>query len=248
MLANIINNLRQSKHEQPLLDFDYSIIRSKRKTLCIQIRHGSVRVLVPTKLATKDIIDFLTLKQSWVHKQLLKQAKSIEQKQDIAKNNLFFVNGNLKALTILRGRYLVIDNNESELQITVPNRVTDENVAKYSKQQLLNWYKQQALTHLPIRLEQLSHHCGLQPSNLQIKKYKARWGSCNSKGVINLNYLLMMTPPFVIDYVIIHELCHLQHMNHSARFWQLVARYDPNYKTAKQWLKTNSIALNTIHL
>jgi predicted metal-dependent hydrolase len=248
LLANIINSLRQTTQEQPLLDFNYSIIRSKRKTLCIQIRNGNVRVLAPARLAQQDIIDFLAHKQSWVNKQLIIQAKTREQKQELAQSNQFFIHGKLKTLTMLRGNYLVIDNSEFNWQITIPNKVSVDNLAKYSKQQLLNWYKQQALVYLPKRLEQLSNTFALYPSNVQVKKYKARWGSCNSKGVINLNYLLMMTPSFVIDYVITHELCHLQHLNHSADFWQLVADCDPNYKTAQQWLKTNSIALNTIHL
>jgi predicted metal-dependent hydrolase len=248
LLANILNNLRQTAQKQPLLDFDYSIIRSKRKTLCIQIRNARVRVLAPARLAQQDILDFLAHKQSWVNKQLIEQAKTLEQKQEIAQSNHVFINGQLKTLTILRGNYLVIDESELSWNITVPNRVCAENLAKYSKQQLLNWYKQQALVYLPKRLEQLSNTFALYPSNVQVKKYKARWGSCNSKGVINLNYLLMMTPPFVVDYVIIHELCHLKHLNHSAAFWQLVADCEPNYKTAQQWLKTNSVTLNTIHL
>ena len=76
-------------------------------------------------------------------------------------------------------------------------------------------------------------------TSLKIRKYRARWGSCNSKGQISLNYWLMICPDWVIDYVLIHELCHLQHLDHSRQFWQLVHSYFPNVEQAKQWLDSH---------
>ena len=83
----------------------------------------------------------------------------------------------------------------------------------------------------------------LKPKRLSFKWVKSRWGSCSSKGAIHLNVCLIGAPLWVIDYVIIHELAHLKHMNHSAAFWELVKNYDSDYKRAITWLKNHQYAL-----
>lgn len=80
---------------------------------------------------------------------------------------------------------------------------------------------------------------GVQPTAIIVKTYKARWGSCYSDGRISFNWKLIMAATWVIDYVVVHELCHLIHHNHSANFWRLVEQYYPSYKQAKEWLKQN---------
>ena len=83
----------------------------------------------------------------------------------------------------------------------------------------------------------------LKPLRIKIRRYSSRWGSCNSRGELSFNTLLMMLPIEVINYVVVHELCHLQHLNHSKEFWQLVAQYIPHYNQATQWVKTNQSTL-----
>ena len=78
---------------------------------------------------------------------------------------------------------------------------------------------------------------------MNIRQYSARWGSCNNRKEISFNYLLMMAPPWVIDYVVIHELCHLTHLNHSQHFWQLVIKHCAYFQEAKQWLKHHQTEL-----
>ena len=84
---------------------------------------------------------------------------------------------------------------------------------------------------------------GVSYGRVTIRSQKTRWGSCSSRGNLSFNCLLMLTPPEVIDYVIVHELCHLKQMNHSFRFWAEVKRIVPDYREAKQWLKENSESL-----
>ena len=109
-------------------------------------------------------------------------------------------------------------------------------LAKYVKKQLEAFFKIQAHHYIIDRVTELSTETSLIPNQIKIRQYKARWGSCNNRGDVSFNYLLAMTPRWVIDYVIIHELCHLQHLNHSKYFWLLVSKYCPNYSDAKQWL------------
>ena len=84
---------------------------------------------------------------------------------------------------------------------------------------------------------------GVRPQALSVRTQHSRWGSCSSKGSLSLNALLMLAPEAVRDYVVVHELCHLKEMNHSARFWAEVARVLPDYRTWRDWLKANGHAL-----
>ena len=111
------------------------------------------------------------------------------------------------------------------------------------KQQLQQWFIEQANFVLSTRIETLQKITGITMQSLKIRHYKSRWGSCDAKHRINLNWLLVMAPPTVIDYVIIHELCHIKHLNHSTKFWQLVKRFYPNPDSAKAWLTNNQAHL-----
>nr|VFK42120.1 MAG: hypothetical protein BECKSD772F_GA0070984_11142 [Candidatus Kentron sp. SD]VFK47869.1 MAG: hypothetical protein BECKSD772E_GA0070983_11082 [Candidatus Kentron sp. SD]VFK79731.1 MAG: hypothetical protein BECKSD772D_GA0070982_106212 [Candidatus Kentron sp. SD] len=94
---------------------------------------------------------------------------------------------------------------------------------------LEHWYRKQARDHLPVRLTALSEHVDAHPAKVSIRAQKTRWGSCSGKGHISLNWRLMLLPTQLVDYVLIHELCHLHHFNHSPRFWALVRRWVPDY-------------------
>lgn len=94
-----------------------------------------------------------------------------------------------------------------------------------------------ALQHIPKRVSYYAKQIGVTYGKIIIRNQKTRWGSCSSKGNLNFNCLLMRMPPEVIDYVVVHELCHRKEMNHSKAFWQEVEKVLPDYKTRRQWLK-----------
>jgi len=96
-----------------------------------------------------------------------------------------------------------------------------------------------AAKELPTRTFEFAALHKLSVSRVTIRAQRSRWGSCSFKGVISLNWRLIQTPPFVRDYIILHELMHLRQMNHSARFWREVERVCPDFRTAKRWLKEN---------
>ena len=96
-----------------------------------------------------------------------------------------------------------------------------------------------ALQHIPKRVSYYAKQIGVTYGKITIRNQKTRWGSCSSKGNLNFNCLLMLTPPEVIDYVIVHELCHRKEMNHSVAFWAEVEKVIPDYKEQVKWLKEN---------
>ena len=97
---------------------------------------------------------------------------------------------------------------------------------------------EKAVQYIPQRVSFFARQVGVSYGRITIRNQKSKWGSCSSQGNLNFNCLLMLCPPEVIDYVVVHELCHRREMNHSPRFWALVEAVIPNYAALRQWLKT----------
>ncbi|MBF1183159.1 MAG: M48 family metallopeptidase [[Eubacterium] sulci] len=103
--------------------------------------------------------------------------------------------------------------------------------------------KKEARNHLASLTEYWAEKIGVSYGRISIRGQKTRWGSCSSKGNLNYNYLLILCPDDVIEYVVIHELCHRVYMNHSKRFWEKIEEFCPNYRQARKWLKQNGNSL-----
>ena len=111
---------------------------------------------------------------------------------------------------------------------------------------VIAWYKKQAFLDFARRLELFAAKLGVATPPLTLSNAQSRWGSCNSRGEVRLNWRLLQAPPHIINYVICHELAHLKQMNHSAKFWVVVAQLFPNYKAAEKELKALSPQLHRI--
>jgi predicted metal-dependent hydrolase len=109
---------------------------------------------------------------------------------------------------------------------------------------VIQWYQKQAMTDFTRRLEIFSSKLGVKFTSLALSNAASRWGSCNSKKEIRLNWRLLQAPPHIINYVVCHELAHIKEMNHSAKFWETVASIFPDYKSAEKELKTLSPKLH----
>ncbi len=106
-------------------------------------------------------------------------------------------------------------------------------------------YRDAAKEYIPQRVEYYHSLTGGHYHKIAIRDQKTRWGSCSATGTLSFNYRLMLAPPRVLDYVVVHELCHLTHMNHSKAFWDMVASILPDYKEYRKWLKDNG---HTLHV
>ena len=113
-------------------------------------------------------------------------------------------------------------------------------------QSLKKWYLSAAQSTLLERLTYWAGQIGVQPQRLSLRDQKTRWGSCSSRGGISLNWRLIMAPPPVIDYLVIHELCHLRQPNHSPAYWREVARWCPDFRLHRQWLRQHGALLGKI--
>lgn len=154
----------------------------------------------------------------------------------------------LDASVLVRAPFLVKDTEikrfvkEKETWITEHLKMAEERQKKEEKVQKLtmeevNRLADRALEVIPARVKYYASFMNVQYGRITIRNQKTRWGSCSGKGNLNFNCLLMLAPEAVLDYVVVHELCHLIEMNHSSAFWEQVARVMPDYNIHRQWLK-----------
>jgi predicted metal-dependent hydrolase len=130
--------------------------------------------------------------------------------------------------------------NGDQISVTMP-----KNSEKSLREVLSDWMKERALLIFSRRVEYFSTKIGVRYGNIQVRNQKTRWGSCSSKGQLSFNWRLLLAPPDVLDYLVIHEVSHLKHHDHSQRFWNLVKSLCPGYRKHQLWLKENALSLRT---
>ncbi|HQM16006.1 MAG TPA: SprT family zinc-dependent metalloprotease [Candidatus Woesebacteria bacterium] len=222
---------------------NYTLKRSARtRSLSIKIS-PSGRVLVSAPfLIPKFVIDqFVYNHQDWIETNIAKQKK----RQNLV-NTADFVQifGQSYQKTNVWDPHLPIgiSISQKKLLINFPDQKIIQ--SKTRKQELTFFLKQTARTYFHQRVPQLAKKMAVSYTSLTLRAQKTRWGSCSSTNSISLNWRLIHYPPPVIDYVIVHELAHLTHHNHSAQFWALVAKYDDSYQEHRQYLKKKGVALD----
>ena len=218
----------------------HQIIRSNRKTLSLSINENADLVVrAPHRLSDNEIQKFISEKSDWIDKkQRLVKAHLEDSENQLSSDQCLYL-GSLYPLKI--------DNNNVKPISFNGDMFTTANVNRERINLLLkSWYKKRFIEVALPRLSYFSDKHKLKFNQVRVKKQKTLWGSCSSKNNINLNYLLIMAPMKVIDYVIVHELVHTIHKNHSAKFWQKVETMMPNYKDARYWLKENGYKLRRL--
>lgn len=190
--------------------------------------------MTPMTARVSELKRFVTSREAWIRKNIAQHQQLEDQKRE-AKGQRLWLMGEQLSVESSTGAKNRIEHEPGVLKFITRQTLDVDALDR----RLTKWLRQQAESVLPSCLEKLSQQTGMHGSGLQIKAYTARWGSCRHDGLIQLNWKLIKTPPEVIDYVIIHELSHLSHFNHSTSFWGQVAKHCPNYKDHRKWLKDN---------
>lgn len=216
------------------------LIRSDRTTLTFQIYpNGELIVRAPIKMPLTEINKYLLEKEKWILK-----------KQEVAKirtdhlKQIKYENGELFLLKGKTYPLQFIDNYEHAMVFKNNTFIINSDLKKYAVNVFEQWYKLYAKRHIVPRAFELSKLSGIKFNNIRINSAKTRWGSCSGKATINFSWRLVLAPEFVIDYVIIHELAHIIELNHSSKFWDLVSKMYPEYKTAEKWLDEQGYLAN----
>lgn len=216
--------------------FNVSWRKSARRSRSLALKvdkAGQLIVMTPLRTPEQDVRQFVEAKRAWIGQQLTQYEALSAQKERARGASFHFLGASLDIKAAI-GSHNACEQRDNTLYVVSRLSEPDKD---YLEIRASHWLREQAEERLPQRLQLLSSQTGLTGQGVQIKSYRARWGSCRHDRVIQLNWKLIMAPPAVIDYVLIHELSHLKHFNHSAVFWELVSRHCPDYKEHRLWLK-----------
>lgn len=207
---------------------------ARRRSIGIKVHRGEVTVSAPAHASMSEIRAFVAQKTRWITKHLELQRNSLSQ-QTVVKlgpgADLPFLGEVLRLEAT--GPAVGVVRLEDRLLIGADPQLYKPKIAR--------WLAGQAQAYLPGRIKALAPLMNVEPRGFSVRFYKSRWGSCNRRGELQFNWLLMMAPPVVVDYVVVHELAHLRHFNHSPAFWQLVASAMPDYATHRAWLRQQTL-------
>ncbi len=228
-----------------LQDLTIPLLRSsKRRSLGIKIANAQVQLYAPLSLDLADIECWVKKKIPWIRKQLLQQQHTKSQQSSsrdrFVEGACFNFLGAPLQLCFENAQIPSASISASALSIQLAPHARN---ATQVRQCIQHAFTLQAHQYLNERIKHFCPQLGRWPTRITIKEYKSRWGSCNAKRELTFNWLLFQAPSSIVDYVIVHELCHLIHLDHSPRFWQLVAKLCPNYTLLRQWLKTQGHSL-----
>jgi predicted metal-dependent hydrolase len=207
---------------------------SKAKSLRLVSNIRGVEAVVPIGYNEIKLQEFVQYKREWIIK-TAKYYSSLREKIGHTESNVIYYLGKRYHVHVVKDKMSLTIVSEALGLVTF--HVID---MRSYKREIETWYREQTTKVIAERLPKLSARLGLSYNKFRIKRQTSRWGSCSRKKNLNFNLLLSAAPAEVIDYVLVHELCHIVQMNHSKRFWQMVESADFAYKKHKEWLEDHA--------
>lgn len=219
-----------------------------RRTLTISLKPGApIQVRANLRTSVQKIEEFLLQKEKWIEKHLREFAHLAEKFPDkklVPAEKFPFLGQDLTLRLVPTPlRQVFFSRHENFLHMHLPEsllrEIKDEQLQSYFPK-LQHFYQKEAEKLIRERVRLWSEQMKLFPKAVKLRNQKTRWGSCSSRGSIQINWRLIGAPLEVIDYILIHEISHLKHMNHSNEFWNLVEQHCPTYQNSEKWLKDNN--------
>ena len=204
----------------------YRLVRSDRRTLCLTVDSGGALIVrAPRRMPLAEIEGFIAQKREWIERW---QSAARQPRPALRLEDGETLPCLGEALTLRFGDFPRA-RREGDTLLTPPSAAA-----------IADWAREEAARLLPVRIEAMERRSGLRARSLHITAAKGRWGSMNQRGDLRLNRALLLCPPEIVDYVIAHELAHIEHPDHSAAFWARVERILPDYAARRRWLKQNA--------
>ena len=207
------------------------IIRSKRRTTALVVeRDGSITVRAPLRISAAALHDFVEKHVKWIEKKQAEMSSNIpEPMKQYLPGETFLYLGREYPLEIVQGQHkkLVLDGH---FKLAESARENAELIFQ-------NWYRKQAPQIITERVKYFADQYQFHYAKIRITSARTRWGSCSAKGTLSFSWRLILTPMETVDYVVVHELAHTIHHNHSKRFWSLVEKIMPDYKEQRKRLR-----------
>jgi len=221
---------------KPTYPFNFEIIRSKRKSLVIYVKSGKVEVRSPRYASTKWIHEFVYEKKDWIISELARQKRHFRQRLIIADGREITFMGKTRTIVVL-----ISPHDEVKITRDFLFIYTRRNSPEKLEKMFNTWLKDIAREYMAVETLKVARRLGVDRKlkDVVFRKTKSKWGHCCQDGTIQYNWLTMMAPREVINYLIVHECSHLRHMDHSRKFWDTVESVCPNYQELRHWLAEN---------
>lgn len=223
-------------------DITYSLKKSNRKTASIYIeRDGSVSVLVPKTLKKSDVEELIEKKRKWIYRNLAEW-----QDMNAARIRRHYVSGEGFLYLGRSYRLKLVDDQPERLSLRGGYFCLLSKDGKLQKPDAAfkSFYKSKGQEKISNRVKFYSDRMGVDPAGVRVLELKNRWASCTPEGRLNFHWKCMMALPTIIDYIVVHELAHLQYLNHTKAFWNQVDKVLPDYRERKQWLKVHGAGMD----
>ncbi len=226
---------------------EYEVRRSARrkKTLQISVEGGVVRVSAPMRTPNRELRDFVRKRAPWIIEQKADEQATALPARFASGETLPYLGRDVPMLVKdADGETPKVRFSKWRFHITAPGIMRGSERYERIRHAIEAWYRDRAAERLPVSIEKWMPRfgCEVEPQ-LLIRNQKRRWASCSSDGKLRFNWRVMMLEPWLIDYIVAHELAHLTHMNHSADFWGLVAKVMPDMQLRRQRLKEATLKL-----
>ena len=222
-------------------DIKYSLTRSQRKTASIYIeRDGRVSVLVPETLTGKQVEELIERKRKWIYSNLAEwhDLNAAKVRREFVNGESFLYLGRSYRLKLARDQESPLLLKDGYFCLHVNNGSRRTATAAFR-----DFYREKGRQRIPERVAYYGDRMGVWPKAVKIIDLKNRWASCSPGGNVNFHWKCMMAPPTVLDYIIVHELAHLIHANHTVAFWNEVDKVMPDYGERKEWLRVNGAGM-----
>ena len=227
-----------------LFGLKVEVVRSKRKTSVLYIIGDKLEIRVPYRVRDRKIIETLETKERWIRNKVVQIRNRTEIiEREFVSGEYFSLFGKDLKLKVLEGGRVGTKLVDDYLYTNVRSSEVGNSRKFRIKTYIEKWYIEEANRRLENKVKHYSEIIRVFPRELKVKNYKTRWGSCDKKGRLTFNWHLIKAPHEIVDYVVIHELCHMIQPNHSRSFWNEVEKYDPSFKKHKMWLKINGYLL-----
>jgi predicted metal-dependent hydrolase len=222
----------------------YRLRRSARaRRLRITVCPRGVEVVAPLRLRDAEIAAFVEHHRAWIDAKLdaLQRVLAAHPgSEGLRDGSSILYRGRPVRLRVSAGAGGTPQVRKAGgIDVSVPAAVAGTAREVVVERALMHWLAAQACADANVYLERHGPRHGLMPAAVKVKAQKRLWGSCTAQGVINLNWRLILAPPDVFEYVVVHELCHLREAHHQAPFWRLVAQVMPHFQGPRSWLKAN---------
>ena len=194
-------------------------------------------------MSEERIRDLITKRTPWIESKLKEQSeKYILKPNKYINGEVFSYLGKDYRLKVITGDRVSIKMKNGYLVAIILDTVAEQEQEQI-KPLLEDWYQSHAEVLLKEKIKRFTKVIGVTPKSVSVKNYKSSWGSCSNRGEISFNWRIILAPHRIIDYVVIHELCHLLEHNHSSRYWKLVEQHVPDWRDCRNWLKNKDLVI-----